>query len=342
MIIPGQQPKEKPKPLISAAFAESSESDEDAPKFQERKKGVAIKPGMAEARRARLMQEKALEEDPSVFQYDEHFDEMESKRNEVKEAKKKEVKNAKYIGRLLEYSEKRKIENERRIERQVQKEREEEGDEFKDKESFVTSSYRKKLEELKKAEEEEKREEYLESIGDVTKQQNMDGFYRHIYEQKTAEKPDSTLQEAKYVPISSQKTEMKHEVKKRSYRKHHSSDDEKEKDDSKNDESLAKKAHIQSNLDADSDFSIDSSDSEGDDKEKPKAEEPKAIKKEEEPATENKQEDNFKVPAVLEEEKPKPKPKIDKATFWNKRTIGEVFEAALQRYYERKAMRLET
>lgn len=58
------------------------------------------------------------------------------------------------------------------------------GDMYKDKESFITSAYKKKLEEMKKLEEEEKREEYLESIGDVRKQGNLDGFYRHLYDQK--------------------------------------------------------------------------------------------------------------------------------------------------------------
>lgn len=64
------------------------------------------------------------------------------------------------------------------------KKREAEGEQYKDKESFVTSTYRKKLEEMKEADELEKREAYLENIGDVTKQQDLSGFYRHIYEQK--------------------------------------------------------------------------------------------------------------------------------------------------------------
>lgn len=63
---------------------------------------------------------------------------------------------------------------------QVQKEREAEGQEFADKETFVTTSYRKKLEELKKLEDEEKREDYLEAIGDVTKQQDL-GIIIHIF-----------------------------------------------------------------------------------------------------------------------------------------------------------------
>ena len=44
----------------------------------------------------------------------------------------------------------------------MQKEREEEGDLFADKESFVTPSYLKKMEELKKAEAEAKLEEMKE------------------------------------------------------------------------------------------------------------------------------------------------------------------------------------
>lgn len=55
----------------------------------------------------------------------------------------------------------------------VQKERELEGSEFEDKEVFVTSAYKKKLEEMRLEEEQEKREEYLESIGDVTKQKDL-------------------------------------------------------------------------------------------------------------------------------------------------------------------------
>lgn len=56
---------------------------------------------------------------------------------------------------------------------QIQKEREKEGEEFKDKEVFVTTAYKKKLQEMREEEEKEKREEYLENIGDVTKQKDL-------------------------------------------------------------------------------------------------------------------------------------------------------------------------
>lgn len=74
-----------------------------------------------------INQQKAVEEDPTVFQYDEVYDEMDKKRKDSKLARKDLDKKPKYINRLLATAERRKRENERRIERQVQKEREAEG-----------------------------------------------------------------------------------------------------------------------------------------------------------------------------------------------------------------------
>lgn len=84
------------------------------------------------------------------------------------------------------------------------------GDMYKDKESFVTSAYKKKLEELKKLEEEEKREEYLESIGDVRKQGNLDGFYRHLYDQKInyTDKQQIKTEEVKKEPNVDEESEQ--------------------------------------------------------------------------------------------------------------------------------------
>ena len=59
-------------------------------------------------------------------------------------------------------TEQRKLEMERRTERKIQKERENEGDEFKDKESFITPAYQAKLEERKQQEAEERIKEQME------------------------------------------------------------------------------------------------------------------------------------------------------------------------------------
>lgn len=48
------------------------------------------------------------------------------------------------------------------MEKKIQKEREMEGDEFKDKEAFLTTAYKKKLQEKSEEEEREKKEAELE------------------------------------------------------------------------------------------------------------------------------------------------------------------------------------
>ncbi|XP_058975050.1 nuclear speckle splicing regulatory protein 1 isoform X2 [Musca domestica] len=363
-------------------------------------------PSMMERRRAKNLQAQALAEDPTIFQYDELYDDMENQRDEEKKVKSNEPKKPKYITKLLETAERRKLENELRVERQVQKEREAEGEQFKDKEAFVTSSYRKKLEEMRKLEEQNKRDDYLEAIGDVRKQKDLDGFYRHLYEQKMGstkevKKPelrpefmtsgagDSDTEEVAYKPIKSGKP-----AQQRAYRKRRSSNEEDEeaaKDTSLTELGVDKKQHLTNNIDADSDFSIDDSSStsseesanSGDESatpnKKPKKKKNKTKTKEstnnsdtstkidsskialnldslKKDKTENTTESTVKtgniptetpaklpVPSVdIEEENASPppaKPKRDKAEVWKKRTVGEVFEAAVQRYYERKAAR---
>lgn len=302
---------------------------------------------------AEKAQEKALEEDPTIFQYDELYDDMAAKKDEVARAKKPDGRESKYIAKLLVTADKRKKEYERRIERQVQKERDAEGDEFADKEVFVTAAYRAKLEEMKKAEEEERREEYLESIGDVTKQKDLDGFYRHLYEQKVG--PEKKAAVAVDDETEKNKSEQPAK-KKRTYRRRKSN--ENDADDNEDDaaENAAKKAHLQSNLDADSDFSIDSSsdDEEKEDKKSPvdakekaaadpekDAVEPTASVPEHDFAKPNPVDDKDDVKSSSSDEEPEHEVKEVKVKIdvWKKRTVGDVFDAALQRYYERKQMR---
>lgn len=291
---------------------------------------------------------------------------MNTEREEAKKAaKEKQSRKSKYIERLLDTAEKRKKDYERHLERQIQKEREAEGDKYKDKESFVTASYRAKLEEMKIAEEADKRQDYLESIGDVTKQRDLGGFYRHLYEQKMG--PEKKEQPSKSTDDTNEANEIKDKeelktlkinVKKaRTYRKRISNENDAE-DGSGNEvrdvdvESTEKKTHIQSNIDADSDFSIDDSDSDNETPNKEDKSESKESKKATEVnALDVKSElkppsnDDFVKPEPVKnaakkepsvEKQPPPKPKID---IWKKRTVGEVFDNALQRYYERKQLK---
>ncbi|XP_065363381.1 nuclear speckle splicing regulatory protein 1 [Calliphora vicina] len=394
LILPGQQQK-PPAREVAREFTKpsifdesSSESDENGPPQMQMKK-APMGPSLMEKRKAKNLQEKALAEDPTIFQYDELYDEMENKREEEKQVKSKEPKKARYITKLMETAERRKLENELRVERQVQKEREAEGEEFKDKEQFVTSAYRKKLEEMRLLEEQNKRDDYLEAIGDVTKQNDLDGFYRHLYEQKMGttkeiKKPElqpeitnaggSDEEGVAYKPIKSGKAPQQ-----RAYRKRQASDDEEVKEkETVLKEEPDKKVHLTNNIDADSDFSIDDSssesESENEENKAKKAKIPKDSKEQSTAAAEDsklsktpsnsialnlkslkpeeqtdsktekpiKEEIKLPIPSVellAEEELPPPKPKRDKAEVWRKRTVGEVYVAAVQRYYERKATR---
>lgn len=324
---------------------------------------------------ARLAQESALKDDPTIYQYDELYDDMTATREESKKSKTQEVKNSKYIARLLVTADKRKKEHERRIERQVQKERETEGDKFKDKEIFVTAAYRAKLEEMKKAEEAERREEYLECIGDVTKQRDLGGFYRHLYEQKMGpEKSEGIAANAdESVGVNEEPSTSKasieskvKEKKQRTYRQRLSSanDDDDDDDGKQGSKDDLAKTHLPSNIDADSDFSIDSDSDEDVDADKKgakKEEKGEAASKDDvkladpsegtpkadvsgvsEPATLH----DFAKPAAVDKPDTENKiqePEIEevkiKIDIWKKRTIGDIFDSALQRYYERKQLR---
>ncbi|XP_044738784.1 nuclear speckle splicing regulatory protein 1 [Chrysoperla carnea] len=357
LITSGKNSDSKPK-----VFGSDSDSGDDA------EKNVPTAAQQNVIRRQDLIaQQKALEEDPTVYQYDEVYDEMDEKKKQSKLARKDVEKKPKYINRLLQSAARRKRENELRIERQVQKDRLAEGDTYKDKEEFVTSAYRKKLEELRELEEQEKREEYLEKIGDVTKQEDLGGFYRHLYEQKMkkdSDDDDNTSDKDKKKKASSDKSESEEEktndkkrsdsksnkeskketTKDRKYRKR----DESESENSESENHSKQKRHLQSNLDADSDFSIESTDSEKEDKkshQKEKIKKESNSDKEEKPIKKSKNdpplefEPESKKKSSNDDVKP-PVIKKQKVDIWKKRTVGDVFDDALQRYYERKNARL--
>ncbi|CAH0724833.1 unnamed protein product, partial [Brenthis ino] len=345
-------------------FGSDSESDNDAGR-----KSILLQPNSKTNRQSKISQEKAVMEDPTVYQYDEVYDSM-VKEKEIKKIKSSQEKKPKYIENLLKTANKRKLENERRVERQIQKEREKEGDEFADKEVFVTSAYKKKLEEMHIEEEKEKYQDYLESIGDVTRQNDLGGFYRHLYEQKLGsdklsdsnennkEKCDESA-EAKQETIvectkkdkqilefeETKKEKSLTQTKQRNYRKRKASKDnnlsEGEIEDSDDEINFSNLDEIKTfkkskacNIDADSDFSIDeSSDEESNDKNKEPKTPDMSDKVEIKISEANNEPIKQESPIKIQE---KPKVKVD---IWKKRTVGEVFEQALKRYYERKAAR---
>nr|CAG4652149.1 EOG090X0D2W [Triops cancriformis] len=283
----------------------------------------------AQARQAAL---KALQEDPTVFQYDEVYDDMDKVREERKPAK--EEKKAKYIETLLKSAEIRQRDYERRLERKIQKERDAEEGQFADKEAFVTSAYKAKMAEMAKVEEDERRRDAIEAAMDVTKQRDLSGFYRHILKQQT-EAPKIKQEPKEDAEIPAEEEEARNEEpeaqvpqgskspkshRPRQYRKR------------KQDESPERRSPSPP-PDAES-----SSESEADE---PEAKKSKA--EEEKPQTEGETEVELVTVKDEEEEERKKaerlKRKEERRLVWVKRTVGLVFEAALQRYLERKEAR---
>ncbi|RMZ82131.1 hypothetical protein DV737_g2181, partial [Chaetothyriales sp. CBS 132003] len=112
-------------------------------------------------RNARIQESKVAEVDSSVYDYDGAYDSFSSaaKRTAASKngAESAAAAGPKYMKNLLASSEQRKRDQLRAREKALQRERELEGDEFADKDKFVTSAYKKQQEELRVQEEEEQR-----------------------------------------------------------------------------------------------------------------------------------------------------------------------------------------
>ena len=92
--------------------------------------------------------------DPSIYDYDAIYDSLHAKPASSTATADIEKK-PKYMGELLAAAEVRKRDQLRAKEKMLAKERELEGDEFADKEKFVTGAYKRQQEEMRRLEEEE-------------------------------------------------------------------------------------------------------------------------------------------------------------------------------------------
>ncbi|XP_077401982.1 nuclear speckle splicing regulatory protein 1 isoform X2 [Vanacampus margaritifer] len=161
------------------------DSDDETSVGESLQKEAAKKKTM---RQTQLEMKKALEEDSTVYDYDAVYDDIQKQRldNSKKKLSGAERK-PKYIHQLMKAVDSRKKEQERRDERKIQKEREAEGNQFADKDAYVTSAYKRKLQEQKEEEERERREAAIEAALDVRKQKDLSGFYRHLLNQTVGE-----------------------------------------------------------------------------------------------------------------------------------------------------------
>ncbi|KAK1250035.1 hypothetical protein MKX08_010038 [Trichoderma sp. CBMAI-0020] len=123
--------------------------------------------------------EAATELDASVYEYDSIYDSMKPKKNISKED---EERKPKYMKNLLRAADVRKRDQLIAEEKKIAREREAEGEEFADKEKFVTEAYKKQQEENRRLEEEErKREEEEAKKNEGT---GMTTFYRKLLDKE--------------------------------------------------------------------------------------------------------------------------------------------------------------
>ncbi|KAI0928517.1 hypothetical protein AcV5_006064 [Taiwanofungus camphoratus] len=181
---------EAPSLKRSAAFAslDDEESIEAAPtasnsEADANKKLVAQNVELSKSMQKRM--EAEMKVDSTVFEYDEVWDKMQEAKLRQKEAKEADAKQRKpkYISGLLTSAATRRLDYLRAEEKMIQREREAEGDEFKDKEAYVTQAYKDQIAELRKAEQEEKLREELEKKKKNEVGSGMAHFYRKLLEE---------------------------------------------------------------------------------------------------------------------------------------------------------------
>ncbi|WRT63615.1 uncharacterized protein IL334_000538 [Kwoniella shivajii] len=197
--------KSKPKPTNgkSSLSFEDDEGDEDD-SMMNALAGPSSKPSKTQgkvtakakapvgqtnllSRSERKAKEAAEAIDQSIFDYDEHYESMKMAERKHEESKKQEAeeRKPKYIENFLASAQTRRLDKLRAEEKSLQREREKEGDEFIDKEKFVTEGYKKQMEEVRKAEEEEKiREEQLRKTRSGP---GLTAFYKSMLEDSEAQ-----------------------------------------------------------------------------------------------------------------------------------------------------------
>lgn len=140
---------------------------------------------MSAIQAARAKVKAAEEVDASIFDYDSFHDAKTSVVEAKKEAAKQDAieRKPKYINNLLDAAARRKQDQQVAREKFLQKERENEGEEFADKEKFVTGAYKEQQEETRRLEEEEKKKAEEEEKRKRQIGGGMQNFYRTMMDQ---------------------------------------------------------------------------------------------------------------------------------------------------------------
>jgi coiled-coil domain-containing protein 55 len=166
------------KPAALSIFGDDSSSDEEDSSVSAQVARMAA--AKSKEKHTEKLIKDALEEDPSVFAYDEVVDAMHRDRDQKSETRQqaKKQKAPKYIQLLLEKAKLREREIEIVRERRIHKEIEAEAEVYGDTEEFVTPSYKKHLMERDSWIAEQAKRDANET--DVTKQRDLSAFYSNL------------------------------------------------------------------------------------------------------------------------------------------------------------------
>lgn len=135
----------------------------------------------------------AQEIDASIYDYDGIYDSLHAPPSGSSEDIKADVeKRPKYMSNLMAAAEVRKRDQLRAKEKMLAKEREAEGDEFADKEKFVTGAYKRQQEEMKRLEEEEAAKERAAEERKRREGGGMKALYKNLLE-RDEEKHQSVM-----------------------------------------------------------------------------------------------------------------------------------------------------
>ncbi|KAH9900503.1 hypothetical protein F4778DRAFT_739246 [Xylariomycetidae sp. FL2044] len=168
------------------------------PQSKNKKPQMSMYGDLSSSLEARKHQEAAEELDPSIYDYDGVYDSLKPEKKETKEDAERRPK---YMKNLIASAAVRKRDALIAEEKKIAREREEEGEEYADKEKFVTEAYKKQQAENRRIEEEERRREEEEAR--KNKGGGMTAFYKDLLErgdQRHAEVVKAAEERAKAGP----------------------------------------------------------------------------------------------------------------------------------------------
>ncbi len=171
-------PKGKPAAALKSIFNADDDDTAAAPVNTQ----LAMQQSQKTKKQFQDMHDKALQEDPTIFAYDEVVDGIQGAREDkqLKRAQEQAQRHPKYIHQLMDRAKVKKLEDDLVYGRQLAKERTVDEHLYGDKEKFMTAGYKQQLIEQEKFKADLAKKAAEEEKNAVEKRGNMAGFYANL------------------------------------------------------------------------------------------------------------------------------------------------------------------